>query len=147
MPLDGGADPRAGGLEVPEVLLDADEALARADGRLDDAEEFLGQALSQMPDRADLWNNMGIVLLDAEKYDDAEAVLKKAIQLSPELVPAHSNLGNVYAATRRLELAREQYRKALELNPAFKDAIDNLAAVEKMIGNQSREHDGGASSY
>lgn len=66
-----------------------------AEGLLQDSEAETRKALQTAPG-AELWNNLGALLLDQQHNDGARDALLKALALDPNLVAAHANLGRLF---------------------------------------------------
>ncbi|WP_423823930.1 tetratricopeptide repeat protein [Salinisphaera sp. SPP-AMP-43] len=83
-------------------------AMALADsGRLDEAVAVFETLSSQYPQRARIWNNLGVLYARQGHLDKALDRLQQALMLAPDDADARENLGDVYVA-----LARAAYRKA-----------------------------------
>jgi cellulose synthase operon protein C len=57
------------------------------------SEDALRKVLAQVPDNADAWNELGIVLRQAGKFADARAAYDKALAANANHAGAHRNLG------------------------------------------------------
>jgi Flp pilus assembly protein TadD len=65
----------------------------RRQGRLDEAESSLREALKLCPDYAEAYHSLGIVLVKQERLTEAIANYQQAIRLKPDHASAHRNLG------------------------------------------------------
>lgn len=77
------------------------------------------------------WNNLGIALLDVQRFDDAEQAFKQVIHLRPEYKDGYVNLALAYIQLERLAEARTQLAKALLLQPNDARALYYMALVER----------------
>ncbi|MDB6127849.1 MAG: hypothetical protein JWM35_1745, partial [Verrucomicrobia bacterium] len=79
-------------------------------------------ALRLKPTDADAANNLGNILLAANRTDDAIAAYEQAIRIRPTYAEAQANLGNAYARAGRKSEAAAACARALQLAP------ENVAA-------------------
>jgi tetratricopeptide (TPR) repeat protein len=77
---------------------------------------------------AKVWNNLGNIFLDLEKYEDAERCFKKAIGLDDEFPEAHYCLSLVYEFTQQIPNAIEQLENALHFKNSDKNILNRLSA-------------------
>ena len=82
-----------------------------------------------MPDQADCYSNLGIVLQSTGRLDAAIDAYRRAIAIDPNHANAHSNLGVLLRATGRPADAEAAYRTAIRLNPEHIDAYTNLGIL------------------
>jgi tetratricopeptide (TPR) repeat protein len=85
--------------------------------------------LARNPEAWPAHNNLGIMLMQSDRFADAIEQYEEALQLKPDYVEAHNNLGNVLQQTGRLPEAMEQYKQALWSNPDYVQAHSNLGAA------------------
>ncbi|RME22699.1 MAG: hypothetical protein D6806_12530, partial [Deltaproteobacteria bacterium] len=79
-------------------------------GDFDKAERYYRMALEELPNSAELANNLANVLFMKKMLDDAVALYDQAIRFSPGAVEPYFNLSRVYYA--KLELVKaKQYRE------------------------------------
>jgi tetratricopeptide (TPR) repeat protein len=67
------------------------------------------------------WNNLGMVLIDLERYDDAVASLYESIRCDPNYAEAYNNLGFVLRRMQRNIDAACSYRRFLSLEPEIEE--------------------------
>lgn len=82
--------------QLADTLDDADQTQKAID--------LLLQAIEKKPS-AELYNSLGEIYLDDEKYDDAIQVLNKSTKIDPKLVVAWVNLTHCYIETGQLDEA------------------------------------------
>jgi tetratricopeptide (TPR) repeat protein len=80
---------------------------------------FYNTAISQNPDKALMYNNIGFVKVDLGDFQEAIDDFTKAIELKPNFAMAYNNRGLAYSAIGDLERAIKEYDKAIELNSNF----------------------------
>lgn len=120
------------------ALLQADTALARSVSATEnpiDAIRCYQRVLTLAPNHIDAQNNLGVALLDAQRFDEATVLLQRLVTNVPGNAIAHFNLGNLYRALAQFGAAITHYRRALEINPHFVDAIENLGTALYEIGD------------
>jgi tetratricopeptide (TPR) repeat protein len=81
---------------------------------------------------SDAWsmNNLGLLLLEANRADEALPLLAKAAELKADVAEFHNNLGMALEHTGRFKAAAKAYGDALTANPDYGKAKKNLARVE-----------------
>ncbi|MBS1262465.1 MAG: Beta-barrel assembly-enhancing protease [Calditrichaeota bacterium] len=98
----------------PQLLNNYAYLLAEKGERLDEALEFVDDAVSIEPDNASYLDTKGWILYRLERYDDARTYLERAVELSPDHPELLDHLGDLYHALGEQEKAREMWRRALE---------------------------------
>ena len=63
------------------------------------------------------WNNLGIALLDVQRFDDAEQAFERVVHLQPGYKHGYVNLALAFIQLEKLADARIQLAKALLLRP------------------------------
>ena len=86
-------------------------------GQLDEAIVWLQRAIEIAPDRASIYDALGLTLLQAGEVGDAIAAANKAIALDPTLPGPHSTLAAAYVDKGMLEQAIDEYTCAVSLAP------------------------------
>jgi Tfp pilus assembly protein PilF len=98
------------------------------DDERDLARDYLERAINAAPDRADLWEQLGLLAALAREYVTAEAFYHRAIALGGGgTASMHRNLADVLKLTGRRAEARTSYEKALECDPGLHHALQRLA--------------------
>ncbi len=102
--------------------------------RLDDDEEFLGQAEEAYhraiyldPTLANAYTNLGNLRYRAGSVQDAKILYAKAVEVDRDQPEAHYNLGFLGFEDGDLTAAADCFRRAVELDSTFADAHFNLA--------------------
>ena len=116
--------------------------LRHTQGRVDEAVGLIRQTLTQLPDHAGAWNNLGNVLLGAGRIDEATEAYEHGVRVaagSADSADALNNLGTVYRKQGRLADAEAACRRALEVRSDFGDAWYNLS--QALIA-QGKLHEG-----
>ena len=100
---------------TPEVLTRAADIL-RARRMPEDALDFYGYALKRGGNEATLRNQMGVTLLELQRFTDARASFARAVKLSPKTAQNWNNLGAADYVSGRYRSALEEYLRAVKLN-------------------------------
>jgi Flp pilus assembly protein TadD len=92
--------------------------LYRRDGRIDEAETALNQALAIAPDHPIAYSELGVLYRERGDFAEAEAAYKRAIAADPSYALARYNLGVLFDLYLQREAdALEQYEAYLALTP------------------------------
>jgi Flp pilus assembly protein TadD len=150
-------------LNLARVLLDDDrpgEALAEATAATDldstrgEAYRLVGRAHHNLgqPEKAitayrravsldtsDVWamNNLGLLLIERERFEEALLPLAGAVAIEPEVVIFQNNLGIALERTGRHEAAAEAFRAALRVDDSNQKVMANLTRVEERRNDPS----------
>ncbi len=116
-----------------------DEALQQARqlhsvGEFAQAEAIYRQLLEAAPQAGQLWHELGLVQLQAQRPDAAVECLQKAAMFDPASAACHSNLGAVYRMLRRPDEAVASFGRAAKLAPPTAELHNNLALALKDTG-------------
>lgn len=103
-------------------------ALLIQQGRSQDAEEYLRQALTQDPENGSALTLLAHCLVDREKYEEAQAIAGQAIALEPDFAFAHCVLAQALHGEKRFAEAFESIREAIRLEPEEADYHGILAS-------------------
>ena len=110
-------------------------------GKLNEAIEAYGKAISLQPDFAEAHNNIGSTFLEQGKLDQALEASKKALSLQPDFGEAQSNLGLTLQEQGKLEEALLAYSKALSLQPDYAELYSKIGvALQDMVFNKPNIH-------
>jgi tetratricopeptide (TPR) repeat protein len=91
-------------------------------GKLEQAERALQQALRLDPDAPEALNLLGLAQLQSGNPKEAETRFREAIRILPELTAAHNNLANVLIASGDYRQAAYHFEKAIGSDPTNADA-------------------------
>jgi Tfp pilus assembly protein PilF len=98
-------------------------------GRWEEAEQSLRQALADDPNHGRAHNNLGLVLAHHGRGDEALSEFRKAGCNKAE---AHNNLAFALTLKGDWPAARAQYEEALALDPSFVQAREGLRRVKAL---------------
>jgi tetratricopeptide (TPR) repeat protein len=100
----------------PAYLLSLAAALQKQ-GRREEALKALDKAVQLKPDDAELWRNLGCVLIDLDRKDEAVLSFQHVLKLSPRHWDAADKSGCLLHQLDRFEEALEQFNLCDELQP------------------------------
>jgi tetratricopeptide (TPR) repeat protein len=104
-------------------------------GRIDEAIAQCEIAIRLDPQFGNPYNDIGVYLMQQEKFDEAIPWLEKAKQ-AKRYEPRHFpyiNLGRVYVSKGMLQKAIEEFKGALERNPNNEELVGLLAELENKL--------------
>lgn len=104
------------------------------EGELNEAEDYLRQAVEIKPSYAEGHNNLGILDQRRGRMAPAAEHFRTAIGYDPEHADAHNNLANALGDLGRPQEALAHYRRALELEPDNASAEHNLGLTLAQAG-------------
>lgn len=116
--------------------------LRHTQARRDEAVELIQRAIAAMPGMPGPWNNLGNVLVGAERLDEAIAAYERSVALagnSDASAEALNNLGTIHRRQNRLAESEDACRRATTLRPNFAPAWYNLSQT---LMTQGRVHEG-----
>lgn len=102
--------------------------------QMEQALEFMKEALRIDPRNAAFWNNIGAVYKDQGNSSEAIDAFEKTLAIDPNHADALYNLGFVYHHCGQYSLARKYYEKSLSIKSDNSNAIENLIALDKDQG-------------
>jgi len=104
-------------------------------GRIDDAITQCEIAIQLDPEFGNPYNDIGVYLMQQEKFDEAIPWLEKA-KLAKRYEPRHFpyiNLGRVYLVKGMVNRALQEFRGALERNPEITDLAQLIEELESKL--------------
>jgi tetratricopeptide (TPR) repeat protein len=105
--------------------------------RFELSRQYLNEALTVAPDRADIWEHGGLLAALQGERVAAEAFYLRALNLTGGTASLHRNLADCLRLSGRLAEAREHYAEALKLDPALRHAVCALARISLELGQMS----------
>ena len=85
--------------------------------RFEEAVKHLNIAISIMPEKPEIYNDLGNLLVRHDKLDQALVHFTKAVELNPDLDQARSNLALTLVNLDNPEEADRHYQKLIQKNP------------------------------
>lgn len=132
---------KAGNIEIRTQIADLQKRVAEElveQGKNEEAREIIEQATQLAPNRADLWQVRGDVLLRNRSIEEAEASYRESLARDPENPLAHSGLGQAYAAEGEYDNAILAFEEALKNQPELTEAQWGIAQVYAKTGDVER---------
>jgi tetratricopeptide (TPR) repeat protein len=103
-----------------EADLKFDKALiAQKNGELEKAEYIYKEILADYWRPEWIWNNLGYLLHDLERYHEAELAYENAIKISLKYSYPWNGLGFLFKQMGRFEEAERAYQKAIKIDPKY----------------------------
>ena len=82
-----------------------------------EAEKLTKKLITENPNIVFLYNLLGLILVEQEKFDQALECYKKGIEVDPNFAMIYNNLGLLYLLNKKDNLkAEEYYKKSISLN-------------------------------
>lgn len=98
-------------------------------GRYEEGQFYLREALRIEPDDPDTLNNLGTAVWLLGRAEEAEGYYRRAYKLNPNDYSIANNMGNALWQQCSLEEAARFYRRALELKPDSPETWMNLGVL------------------
>jgi predicted O-linked N-acetylglucosamine transferase (SPINDLY family) len=90
------------------------------------AVEAYRESVALDPSRAESYNCLGVIALEAHRPYEAETLCRRALELDPRSPLYLNNLGRVLLSQLRTDGAADLFRRAMEIDPSFAEARVNL---------------------
>lgn len=94
----------------------------------------LQRAAELLPEDAEVYSNLGVVLQELGRLESAVASYLRALEIKPDFAGAHYNLANTLRNLGRLDNAVASYHRALEIRPDFVEGLGNLGDTLFCLG-------------
>ena len=109
-------------VEAPDPSWPAEKLEIRADELRGqklyaDAIDYYNAALKKQPDRAVLWNKLGVAEINLRRYEEARKDLEHAMKIDKDMPEVINNLGATHFALGHTGKAEKLYKRALQLRP------------------------------
>ncbi|WP_375470562.1 TIGR03032 family protein [uncultured Nostoc sp.] len=124
--------------QFPDVEPVYQQALAlQTQLQLTEAIALYEQIISQYPQYAPAWYQLGVIMDNQGQTDQAVLAYQQALTINPKYTEAHNNLGIVQVAQKNLEKAITCFQSAILSNPNYAFAHNNLGLAWQMQGKLS----------
>ena len=110
----------------PKVLLEKSKEKQRI-GAYDEAIEILNMAVKIDPKFVPAYNQIGLILFEADKKNESVEAFKNAIAIDPKNLNSRLGLGKTYSMITRNDLAVEQYLKAADIKKNDPEILFKIA--------------------
>ncbi len=85
--------------------------------------------VKQSPNKARVYQNLGVAYFNAGRIEDALVNYKKAISLAPEMTVAYINIASIYTEQGRWSDAMDYVEQALHIDPALEGGYYQRAVL------------------
>ena len=119
------------GFSDPRVLFNLGVILS-GEGKLNEAEILIRNAIEIKHDYEEAHNNLGIILRDLGRLNEAEISFRMAIKIKKDYAEAYNNLGIIFRDKGELDKAEKLTKKAISINHNFAEAYCNLAVIKRL---------------
>ncbi len=101
--------------------------------RVKEAENLTKKLISENPKIVFLYNLLGLILVQQEKFDQALEWYQKGIEVDPNFAMIYNNLGLLYSNQKNDNVkAEEYYKKSIALKQNIPEPYNNLAALYQL---------------
>lgn len=112
---------------------------AEASGKRDEAIALYREALKQYREFPAAWNNLGVILMDSERYLEAAECFAVAADLAPRDPRPAYNTGLSWDRAGYLNEATEHYRESLARDSRYLPALRGSVRAERLQGKASSD--------
>jgi Tfp pilus assembly protein PilF len=98
-------------------------------GNVDAAFCLYEKAAQVAPNDAQVFYNIGVLLVENERFQEAIAPLNRTVALNPRHVSAHNYLGLCHSALGQNAATLKCYDAALAIDPNYSHALANKARL------------------
>jgi Tfp pilus assembly protein PilF len=120
-----------------ELAAQADKA--RLAGDTERAMTLYRESIEQSPEFADVWNNLGLLHLEANELDKALSAFSMAAELDPADPRPHTNIGITNLRAGWAEYALQDFHKALTISPSYLPALRGAVRAADLLGQAEFE--------
>src|SRR3989449_3341223 len=111
-------------------------------GRVDEAKEFLEEAVKRDPADPHAWYNLGLLHKNTSNAQAAVDAFRRVTEIDPNDADTWYFLGSAYSLTRQYPQAIDAFQHAIKLNPLHASAEFGLSRAYQQSGDvaHAREH-------
>lgn len=113
--------------------------VAMDQGNTERAIELYRESIEYSAEFADVWNNLGLLLLGEGDLQKAMSAFSMAAELDPTDPRAFYNMGITNLRAQWAEDAIEDFRKALEITPSYLPALRGAIQAADLLGRAEYE--------
>ncbi|USN98121.1 MAG: tetratricopeptide repeat protein [Phycisphaeraceae bacterium] len=108
-------------------------------GHADKAIDLYRQSIEYSAEFPDVWNNLGLLLLEKGDLQKAMSSFSMAAELDPTDPRAFYNMGVTHMRAQWAEDAIDDFRKALAITPSYLPALRGAIQAADMLGRAENE--------
>lgn len=112
---------------------------ARLAGRSEQAISFYRESIEYSADYPDVWNNLGLLLLERNELDKALSAFTMAADLDPTDPRPRTNIGITNMRAGWAEYAISDFRQALEITPSYLPALRGAIRAADLLAKAEYE--------
>ncbi len=112
---------------------------AESAGRRDEAIALYREALKEYREFPAAWNNLGVILMDSERYLEAAECFAAASDLAPRDPRPAYNTGLSWDRAGYVNEAMEHYRESLARDGRYLPALRGSIRAERLMGKASSD--------
>lgn len=112
---------------------------ARLAGRSEQAIALYRESIEYSADYPDVWNNLGLLLLERNELDKALSAFTMAADLDPVDPRPRTNIGITNMRAGWAEYAINDFRKALEITPSYLPALRGAIRAADLLARAEYE--------
>ena len=101
-----------------------------------DAELLARETIEMYPNKAFLYNFLGLILSELKRDDEAINMYKRGIKIDKNFSLFYNNLGIIYQAQGKYKKARIFYDKATKLDKKLPEVQNNLGNLSRILNNE-----------
>jgi tetratricopeptide (TPR) repeat protein len=113
-------------------------ALAAAAPNVTVALEVQRRLTTDHPQDASAWNDLGNLLVLADKQQEAAAAYAKAVEIDPKKVSALFNIGLLAQQQGRVKEAMESYKRVLDIDPSHAWTHFQIGLIQERKGSRDK---------
>ncbi len=137
---------RSVGLAIEEALIDSKRVQAKfleamsahQAGHFDGVEDVYRKTIEALPNHADAWHLLGVLLVQMEKNAQGIECIQQALSIHPKLAPARFNLGLQLTRLGDIVGAVDAFQQTLSLNPNHIEARFQLGIGLQKLGKSEQ---------
>lgn len=132
-----GLDPSERAFRAQQLAEQGDRA--RNLGNTDRAIQLYRESIEYSAEHADVWNNLGLLLLEKGELDKALSAFTMAAELDPTDPRPHTNIGITNLRSGWAEYALQDFRRALDITPNYLPALRGAIRATDLLGRAEFE--------
>lgn len=102
-------------------------------GDYEDAVVTTKKAMEITDNPAPLYNSLGYLYMQLEKFSEANAAFEKYIELQPQQPNPYDSMGDYYMAVEDYERAYESFMKAYEIDNTWASSLNKAKKAKELI--------------
>jgi tetratricopeptide (TPR) repeat protein len=112
-------------------------SLRESSGNLEGAVIAMRRSLDLLPTKLEDWAQLGLMLVQQQRFNEAQAAFRTEFSLDPEDVSALQNLATCFIKENKVAEGIREYRRALAIKPRFGPAWLGLGLALENAGEKA----------